>query len=153
MDSNREQDIIKTWRAEQKVKRAAKITDRLIELKALGNPTIDGKEWKLNAYCTPDCGVEDTLLGLINPRAMPDTRDGDYPDRWYLDVTLEADGVFYSIDLGIHHPTREVGYRYEAVGKAVLYSVHTIGSGKDKRVIAAFDVAATDDDMRPLNHL
>lgn len=156
MRASREQFNYDQWRAEQQAKRAAKIAARVEYLKGLGDPIVGGKPIKVDGYATPSEDTEAVLLKLVGPRQVPDTRDGQYPDQYVIDVTLEADGVWYRVDLAHHRPDAKPGHQYEQVGVAVLDHVETISRhGFGKRVIAIYAVADSedDDDMRPLNHL
>lgn len=140
------------WRAAHKAKWDAKIASRLAELQAMPAPTLpSGKVLKVDGWVTPNQSTNDVLTRLADDHPVPDTRNGDYPDEYVLDVTLDPDGVLYVEDLGHHYPNREPGYRWVEVGKAVL---NTLFTTKDRRVIAIYAVAEAedDDDMRPLNH-
>lgn len=152
----REQFDYDAWRAEQKAKRAAKIAARAEYLKGLGDPVINGRPLKVDGYATPDEDVEAVLLKLVDPREVHDTREGQSPVQYVIDVTLESDGVFYRVDLDRHHPNNKPGHQYERVGVAILDCVHTVSRhGFGKRVIAIYNVAETDDgdEMEPVNHL
>jgi len=153
MSDLREQQELNEWRAAQKAKRDAKIAARLAQLQAMPAPVLpSGKALKIDGWVTPNDSTNDVLTKLADTGRVPNTREGDYPDEYVLDVTLDPDGVLYFEDLGHHYPEREPGHRWVDVGKAVL---NTLFTTKDKRVIAIYAVADSedDDDMRPLNHL
>lgn len=152
----REQFDYDAWRAEQKAKRAAKIAARVEYLKGLGDPIINGVPLKVDGYATPSEDVEEVLLGLVDSRNVPDTREGQDPIQYVIDVTTESDGVFYRVDLDRHRPNNKPGHQYEKVGVAILDSVHTVSRhGFGKRVIAIYSVAETDDgdEMEAMNSL
>ena len=144
---------LRAWQLANKAKRDEKIAARLARLQAMPAPVLpNGTILVVNGWVTPNNSTNDVLTKLADSHPVPIPRDGDYPDEYVLDVTLDPDGVLYVEDLGHHYPDRSPGYRWVEVGKAVL---NTLFTTKDNRIIAIYAVADAedDDDMRPLNHL
>ena len=146
-----EKAVYEAWRAEQKAKRDAKIAARVQFLRELGSPLLpSGVVVGVDGYATPNEDTEDVLLRLIEPRGVPDAREGQDPLQYVIDVTLESDGVLYRID--VYSKTAGV---YKPVAVAVLDSIHTVSRhGFGKRVIAIYNVAETDDgdEMEAINY-